>query len=198
MALHHSFEDLVANFKKLPNVGTKSAERMAYAIIDWSPNEVEEFINNLKAIKAKISSCPTCGALMDSNSCSFCNNLERDNSILAIVTTTKDIFALERSKQYHGLYHVLNGSISTQSNAILNIDVPKLIKRIKDNEFKEIILATNLTFEGETTALYIAKQLEGFNLNITRLAYGLPVGAHIDYADDFSLSKALSGRKTIN
>ncbi len=193
-----SLERLEDSLAKLPSVGRKSAERMAYALLEMDQEEVDEFIAALKGIKTNIKHCPICGMLTDGEICEICSDTSRDKSQLIIVSYPKDVISIEKSEGYQGLYHVLNGEICLSKG--INVDslnIESLFKRFKTEEIKEVILATNPTIDGETTALYIAKLLEKHNVTVTRLAYGLQMGGNIDYTDQLTLLKALEGRRKI-
>ena len=193
-----ALQRLEDSLAKLPSVGHKSAERMAYALLEMDDEDIVEFSNALKDLKANIKHCPICGMLMDESGCEVCSSPDRDQTTIMVVSYPKDVISLEKSEGYRGLYHVLNGEISMSKGVqIEDLNIPSLIERIEKNNVKEIILATNPTIDGETTALYLAKKLEKYNLNITRLAYGLQMGGNLDYTDNLTLLKALEGRRKI-
>ena len=186
------------SLNKLPSVGRKSAERMAFAMLEMSDEDLEEFADSIKELKTNINKCPTCGMLTDEEYCEICSNPNRDQSTIMVVSYPKDVISIEKSNGYQGLYHVLNGELCLSKGrdpSTLNID--KLIERIEGGKVSEIIMATNPTIDGETTALYLTKLLESYNLTITRLAYGLQMGGNIDYTDQLTLLKALEGRRKI-
>lgn len=189
------FEALVDNLRKLPGVGAKTAERYAFEILDWPQERLDEFIESFVAIKDGIKICEVCGNLAEDDKCLVCSDYTRDAGIICVVQSPRDVIAMEKTREYAGVYHVLNGVIST-SKGILpeDINIPSLLKRINENT-KEIIIATNPTVEGETTALYLSKLLEKYDINVTRIAHGLPMGGHLDYADELTLIKAMEGRK---
>lgn len=193
------FQNLIDNFKRLPGVGSKTAERMAYDVLSMSSEVIESFSNAILAIN-NISRCPVCGNLSENgNLCEICSNEERDHKTICVVCGPKDVFAFEKMKEYKGVYHVLNGYISPSKGiGYEDINLPSLLTRIKNDELNEVILATDLTMEGEITAMYITKLLEKYEgLTITRLAHGLPMGAQLDYADEMTLFKAFSNRKNV-
>ena len=193
-----SVTKLVDSFAKLPGVGHKSAEKMAYSILEMDEEDVEMFSDALKELKAKVHHCPICGAYTEGDICEICSNGNRDKTKIIVVSYPRDIEPFEKLGNYNGLYHVLGGVISAVNGVGINdLKIDSLEKRIKDNNVKEVIIATNPTTEGETTALYLAKILENKDVNLTRLAYGLPMGGHLEYADSLTLSKALEGRKKI-
>lgn len=185
-------ENLIFALQRLPGVGAKSAERYAFTILDWSKEKRKELIDALKGID-EIHSCEICGNLSEDKICAICANESRNKNTICVVAYPKDIVAIENMQAYDGVYHVLNGLINTAKGTLpemLNID--SLLKRInKDTE--EVILALDPTIEGETTALYLEKLLEN-HVKVSKLAYGIPVGGHLDYADTRTLAKAFEGR----
>lgn len=188
---------LAESLSKLPSVGKKSAERMAYALLDKSDEEIQEFADALINLKASIKRCPKCGLLIDGDNCPICDDPTRDNSKILVVATYKDALAIENTEGYNGLYHILGGEISLNKGITTdNLNIASLQERV-NNGVEEVIIATNPTIDGETTALYISKILEGSKANVTRLAYGLPMGGNLDYADQITLQKALEGRHKI-
>ncbi len=198
MKYPQTFENLINGLKRLPGVGSKSAERMAYQILNMDDEDIQKLATSLVESKVKLKRCSKCGLMAEDDLCEICKDDSKDSAILCVVQSSKDVYALEKVKNYNGKYHVLNGAISASLGITpkdLNLD--KLIKRIEDEKIKEVILATNPNIEGETTALYIAKLLEGKDVEVTRLAYGLPVGASLDYADEFTLIKAMQGRRKL-
>ncbi len=193
-----SLDALVDEFKKLPSVGAKSAERMAYSILSWDEEDIKEFANALIEVKHKIHQCPECGILTEKDKCDVCSSLNRDRSKLMVVCYQKDVIAFEKSEIFNGLYHVLNGVLSIQNGVSYeDLSIDKLLKRVMNGEIKEVILATEPTLDGETTAQFIAKLLEKYDVSVSRLGYGLPMGGHLDYADSLTLSKSLEGRTKI-
>lgn len=188
------FEDLIQSFSKLPGVGKKTAERYAFVALNWDEDTFNLFIDALEGVKKGIKCCRVCGNLSENDLCSFCEDETRDHTVICVVQSPKDIAAIESIQAYHGVYHILNGAINTQKGILpdqLNID--SLVQRI-NKETKEVILATDPTVEGETTALYLSKLLDG-KTKVTRLAHGIPVGGHLDYTDTLTLLKAFEGRK---
>ena len=193
-----SLERLEESFNKLPSIGKRSAERLAYSILDMSNDDVNEFCNALKGVKNKIHVCPICGAYTEDELCDICADSSRDKSVLLVVSYPKDVISFEAMNTYRGLYHVLGGIISVQNGkSIDELNIPGLIERVKTGEVKEIIIATNPTIEGETTAIYLSKVLKDYVPNITRLAYGLQMGGTLDYTDSLTLAKAIEGRRKI-
>lgn len=193
-----SVETLADSFSRLPGVGNKSAEKMAYSVLEMSEEDAKNFAESIQNVKKSIHKCPICGAYTESDVCDICSDKERDFSKLIVVSYPKDILVFEKLNSFNGGYHVLGGVLSAINGIGINdLNVGSLLKRINENNVKEVIIATNPTTEGETTALYIAKLLENKNVNITRLAYGLPIGGHLEYADSLTLERALEGRKKI-
>lgn len=183
---------------KLPSVGRKSAERMAFAMLDMSDEDLNEFADAVKELKANIHQCPKCGMLTDQDECEICSNQDRDHTMIMVVSGPKDVLSIEKSNGYNGLYHVLNGEINlAKGKGADSLNIDSLIEKVAQGTINEVILATNPTLDGETTALYISKLLESYSVNITRLAYGLQMGGNIDYTDQLTLLKALEGRRKI-
>ncbi|MFI3283625.1 MAG: recombination mediator RecR [Erysipelotrichaceae bacterium] len=192
-----AFEKLVEFFRQLPGVGAKTAERYAFSILETSSDMREEFAEVLKNIEHSIHYCHICHHLSDSDTCSICKDTTRDEGIICVVQSAKDVIAMEKTMEYKGRYHVLNGVISASKGVLpQDINLDSLVARVNENT-KEIIVATNPTIDGETTALYISKLLENKSVVVTRLAHGLPMGGHLDYADQLTLIKAIEGRKRI-
>ena len=189
---------LQESLAKLPSVGKKSAERMAYAMLEMDDEDLKEFSDAIRELKEKIHYCPVCGNITEDEECEICQDENRDRTTLMVVSSPKDVMAFENAEGYRGLYHVLGGTISlSKGKGIEDLNIPSLLKRVDSGEIKEIIIATNPTVDGETTALYLAKLLENKNVNVTRLAYGLPMGGNLDYADALTLAKAIEGRRKI-
>ncbi|MDM8292848.1 recombination mediator RecR [Faecalicoccus pleomorphus] len=189
------FENLILAFQNLPGVGRKTAERYAFETLNWEQQKKEEFVNALQVLIEGVDTCKVCGNLSDGDICSICSDQNRDHTLLCVVQSPKDILAIESIQEYKGVYHVLNGVINT-SKGILpeDINIDSLVDRINKDEINEVILALDPTVEGETTSLYIEK-LIGKDVLVTRLAYGIPMGGHLDYTDSLTLLKAFQGRK---
>lgn len=191
------FEALIESLKRLPGVGAKTAERYAFHILDWNEKDKQNLIQSLVDIKEGLKKCEVCGNLTDEDICDICADTERNQNLICVVQSAKDVIAMEKTKEYHGVYHVLNGVISTTKGILPeDINIESLINRVNE-QTEEVIIATNPTVEGETTALYLSKILESKNINVTRIAHGLPMGGHLDYADELTLIKAIEGRKKI-
>ena len=179
---------LEESLAKLPSVGRRSAERMAYAMLNMEDDDLVEFSDAIKNLKQSIHVCPICGFLAEGEKCVICDDSERDQDTLMIVSFPKDVIAFENAETYHGLYHVLNGAISLgKGGGIENLNIDSLLERVNKSHFKEVIVATNPTIEGEATALYIAKLLEDKVDNVTRLAYGLQMGGNLEFTDSLTL-----------
>ena len=188
------FENLIDSFRRLPGIGYKSAERMAYQMLEMKEEYVEKFIESLQNI-SHLRKCEICHNLTSGDKCDICTDPNRDTSLICVVQSIKDVFAIEKSNSYNGLYHVLDGVISVKSGKLpedLNIDT--LLNRL--DGIKEVVVATNPNLDGETTALFIAKLLESKNIKVTRLAYGLPMGGNLEYSDDVTIMKSFENRKS--
>ena len=190
-----SIEKSIECFKILPSVGNKTAERYALAMLEAPKEKIEQLIETLQLVSNEIKRCPICGNLTDKQLCSICCDENRDNTTICIVQQPKDVIAMEKVKSYKGLYHVLYGAISPLKGILPeDLNIESLFSRINEN-IKEVIIATNPTMEGDTTALYLIKALKKYpNITITKLANGLPIGANLDYADEMTLTRALDGR----
>ena len=192
-----AFQDLVDCFKRLPGIGGKSAERLAYYILSMDDTYLKEFSDAVGNIKGKIRYCKKCGHICEDDICDICSDSSRDQSIICVVEESKDVFAMEKIKEYNGVYHVLHGTMSIiDGRSMEDLNIVSLFERL-DDSVNEIIIATNPTRDGETTALYLAKLLAKKNINTSRIANGLPIGSNIDYADELTLLKSLEGRKKI-
>ena len=189
---------LQESLAKLPSIGKKSAERMAFAMLEMEDEDLNEFADAIKDLKTKIHQCPICGNITEDDECYICKDDSRDRETILVVSSPKDVIAFENAEGYHGLYHVLGGTISiSKGKGIEDLNITSLLKRVESENIKEVIIATNPTVDGETTALYLAKLLENKGVNVTRLAYGLPMGGNLDYADALTLAKAIEGRRKI-
>jgi recombination protein RecR len=192
-----AIEKLIEEFAKLPGIGHKTAQRLTLYVLNLPKEEVEEFANALVKARGTIKYCSVCGNFTDSDPCAICSNPSRDKETICVVEEPKDIMAIERVREYNGVYHVLHGVISPMSGKGPDaIRLRELISRTKD-DIKEIIVATNPNVDGEATAMYISKLLKPLGVKVTRIAHGIPVGGELEYADEVTLSKALEGRKEI-
>ena len=193
-----ALERLQESLAKLPSVGKKSAERMAFAMLEMDDDDLLEFSDAIKELKQKIHTCPICGNITEDDVCYICADEGRDKTTMMVVSSPKDVIAFENAEGYNGVYHVLGGTISlSRGKGIDDLNIDPLLQRVDQGVIKEVIIATNPTVDGETTALYLAKLLDGKNVNVTRLAYGLPMGGNLDYADALTLAKAIEGRRKI-
>ena len=189
---------LIEEFAKLPGIGKRSAERLAFHILKQPKDQVERFAKSLLAAKEKITFCPVCQSLTDSVPCAICANTKRDHGVICVVENPKDILAMEKTKEFSGVYHVLHGVISPLNHmGPDDIRVKELLSRVAQGGVREIIMATNPDTEGEATAMYIARLLRPMEVRVTRLAYGVPVGSQLEYADEVTLLRALEGRQEI-
>lgn len=187
---------LIEQFKKLPGVGQKSAERFAFKVLDWPKEQAKAFSQSLLEIETHIHYCKRCGALAEKERCSFCDHASRLQSQLCIVAYPRDILTLEETHSFRGLYHVLGGLLSPMHHRdVSQFDLQALQERFEKNSFEEIILALDSTIEGDATTLFLKKELAPKNIPISRLAFGMPLGSSLDYIDGGTLSRALSGRR---
>ena len=192
-----SFEELADCFKLLPGIGTKGAERNVYHVLSMDEKQVERFAKALLDFKSNIRFCKTCGHICDDEICDICKDKTRDHSTICVVESPKDVFAMEKLKEYKGLYHVLHGTMSIMDGKTIDdLNIATLFDRVDENT-KEVIIATNPTREGETTALFLARLLAKNNIPASRIANGLPIGSNLDYADELTLLKSLEGRTKI-
>ena len=190
-----SLDSLVEKLESLPGIGHKSAQRLAYHILDMTRTEAESFANAILQAHEKIHYCKACCNLTDQELCPVCRNEKRDRSIICVVKDSKDVFALERTNEYGGLYHVLHGVISPLGGVGPDdLKIKELLSRI-DEGVHEVIMATSPTVEGEATSMYISRLLKPLGVKVTRLAYGIPVGGDLEYADEVTLSRAIEGRQ---
>ena len=189
---------LIDELSKLPGVGTKTAQRLAFHILNMPSEDVEKLSLSIVNAKRNIRYCKVCCNITDSDVCNICANVKRDSSTICVVEDPKDVVAMEKTREFKGLYHVLNGAISPMEGiGPEEIRIKELLKRVADNEIKEIILATNPNIEGEATAMYISRLLKPIGIKVTRIAHGVPVGGDLEYADEVTLMKALEGRREI-
>ena len=191
----HTFEVLIEELKKIPSIGAKTAQRIAFYIISLPVEEAEKLAEAIVKAKKNTFYCSICNSLTDVDPCHFCSDEDRDDETLCVVEEPYNVSSIERTGIYKGRYHVLLGTLAPlKGRGPEELKIERLIKRVKDGHFKEVIIATNPTVEGEATAIYLAKVLKDFSVKLTRLAMGLPVGAEMDYADQVTIKKALEGR----
>ncbi len=192
-----ALDALVEQFARLPGVGRKSAQRLAFFVLGLPQGEVEAFAQALLTAKGEIHRCPVCQNFSEGEGpCALCRSSRRDRSTVCVVAEARDVAALERSQEYQGLYHVLHGVISPMNHiGPDDLAVKELLERVGQGEIREVIMATNPDTEGEATAMYLSRLLKPFGVTVTRLAYGVPVGGHLEFADDATLMRALEGRR---
>jgi recombination protein RecR len=190
--------DLIRELEKLPTIGPKTAARLAYYLLSASRDDAAALAEAIVGIKDRVRFCSRCFSLTESDQCTICSDPQRDPSILCVVGEAKDVYAIERTLSFRGRYHVLGGLISPMEGVgVGQLKIKELLDRVEAEGVKEIIIATNPNAEGESTALYLARQLTPYGVNVTRLAYGLPIGGDLDYADEVTLARALEGRRTL-
>lgn len=188
---------LIEEFRRLPGVGAKTAARYAFAVLNLNDDEVSRFGEALVGIKRDVHKCPICfGLSEDPEKCEICRSDSRDKSVICVVENAKDVMVIEKVRGYRGVYHVLGGALSPINNVTVNdLSFKELVERVKGGEVKEVIIATNPTPGGDTTAAYLARILEPYEVEVSRLAYGIPVGGDIEYADEVTLFRAMEGRR---
>ena len=193
-----SIARLIDALNKLPGIGQRSAERIVFYLLKTDPIEVEKLSRVIMEIKTKIKACSNCNNITESNPCNICSNPKRTSDEICVVEQPNDIISIEKTNEFHGRYHVLLGAVSPLDGiSPQDLKVKHLLERIEKEKVKEIIIATNPNSEGEATAIYLSKVLKPFNVKITRLAQGLPMGANLEYIDDITMSKALEGRREV-
>ncbi|SEM85911.1 recombination mediator RecR [Lihuaxuella thermophila] len=189
---------LIEGFMRLPGIGPKTAGRLAFFVLSMEEEDVLDLAKALVRAKRDLRTCSVCGNITDQDPCYICTDQKRDRSVICVVQDTKDLMAMERTREYNGLYHVLHGAISPiEGIGPDELKIPDLLKRLSDDTVQELILATNPNIEGEATAMYLSKLVKPFGLKVTRIAHGLPVGGDLEYADEVTLTKALEGRREI-
>ena len=193
-----ALERLTEQFARLPGIGMKSAQRLAFYVLSLPKDEAQSFAQAILDAKDSVRLCPVCQNLTDQELCAICADPERDHGLICVVAEPKDVIAMERAREYHGVYHVLHGVISPSAGVKPeNLRIPELMARLGDGTVNEVIIATNPTVEGEATAMYISRLLQPFGIKITRLAYGIPVGGHLEFVDEVTLTRALEGRREL-
>lgn len=191
-----SFETLIDRFASLPGIGKKSAQRLAFHILSLPEGEAEAFAGTILEARRSVHTCPICQNLTDEEVCGICSDSRRDKSVICVVAEARDAASIERSREYRGVYHVLHGVLSPMSRiGPDDIRVAELVRRVAGGDVREVIMATNPDTEGDTTAMYIARLLKPFDVRVTRLAYGIPVGSNLEFTDDATLVRALEGRR---
>ena len=191
-------ENLIRQLSKLPGIGQKTAQRLAFHIINMEDEDAKALSSSILEAKEQIQFCSICQNIADSNPCEICSSTDRSSEVICVVESPREVIAMEKSKEFNGKYHVLQGTISP-SNSITPdmLKIRELVERLASDDIKEVILATNPTIDGEATAMYIARLLKPFGIKITRIARGLPMGADIEYADEVTITKALENRVEI-
>jgi len=193
-----ALEKLIEQFQKMPSIGRKTAQRMAFHVLDLTDDEANEFASAIIDAHTKIHRCSLCHNLTENELCPICESVNRDKGTVCVVEEPKDVLAMERTRDFSGVYHVLHGVISPMNGiGPEQLTIKSLVERAAKGDITELIMATNPTIEGDTTAMYISKLIKPFGVRVTRLAYGIPVGADIEYADDVTLMRALAGRSEL-
>lgn len=193
-----ALQNLTDQFARLPGIGGKTAQRLAFHVLSLPIEDAEEFANAILDAKKTVHTCPVCQNLTDRDICSICDDTTRDQNVICVVAEPKDVIAMERSREFRGVYHVLHGVISPLNHVTQDdIKIRELLHRVAQNPVREVIMATNPDTEGEATSMYISRLLRPMEIKVTRLAYGVPVGSQLEYADEVTLSRALEGRQII-
>lgn len=191
-----ALQNLSDHFARLPGVGSKTAQRLAFHVLSLPMDEAEDFAQAILSARREVHTCPRCQNLTDRALCPICDDETRDQSVICVVAEPKDVIAMERSREFRGTYHVLHGVISPLNHVTQdNLKIKELLSRVADGNVREVIMATNPDTEGEATAMYISRLLRPLEVRVTRLAYGVPVGSQLEYADEVTLSRALEGRQ---
>ncbi len=193
-----SIAALIEQFQKFPSVGPKSAQRMAFFLLRMSKDDVENFATTILEAKENTRTCEICYNISSSSPCEICSSSQRDKSTICVVAESKDLIAIEKTNEYKGLYHVLQGLISPMDGiGAEDVRIKELLSRLTNEEVKEVILALSPSVEGEATSLYLTKLIKPFGIKVSRIAFGLPVGADLEYADEITIAKAIEGRHEI-
>ena len=191
-------ERLIEEFARRPGIGQKTAQRLAFHVLDMSKEDAQKFADTIVEAKSTVFTCKVCQNLTDSEVCPICANPNRDHGVICVVADPRDVLAFERTREFNGLYHVLHGVISPMNHVGPDdIRIRELLQRVADTDVREVIIATNPDTEGEATAMYLSRLLKPFGVSVTRLAYGIPVGGHLEFIDEVTLMRALEGRKEI-
>ena len=193
-----ALQDLADAFSRLPGIGAKSAQRLAFHVLELPMDEAEQFAKAIMNAKQSVHTCPVCQNITDKELCPVCDDATRDHSLICVVAEPRDVIAMERSREFNGVYHVLHGVISPLNHVTQeDIRIKELLQRVSKGGVHEVIMATNPDTEGEATAMYISRLLRPMEIRVTRLAYGVPVGSQLEYTDEVTLSRALEGRQEI-
>ena len=193
-----ALQELADQFARLPGIGGKTAQRLAFHVLSLPVQEAQEFADAIMTAKNTVHTCPVCQNLTDREICPICDDDLRDRGVICVVAEAKDVIAMERSREFNGVYHVLHGVISPLNHVTQDdLKIKELLMRVASGNVREVIMATNPDTEGEATAMYISRLLRPMEIKVTRLAYGVPVGSQLEYADEVTLSRALEGRKEI-
>ncbi len=193
-----ALQELTDQFARLPGIGGKTAQRLAFYVLSLPEDEAQAFADAIVGAKAAVHTCPVCQNLTDREICPICDDATRDGGVICVVAEPKDVIAMERSREFNGVYHVLHGVISPLNHITQDdIRIKELLRRVSSGNIREVIMATNPDTEGEATAMYISRLLRPMEVKVTRLAYGVPVGSQLEYADEVTLSRALEGRQEI-
>ena len=193
-----ALDNLIEQWERLPGIGHKTAVRLAFSLLSMSDEQSNRFVEAIVNAKKNIHECETCCNLTDGEHCSVCSASNRDESVICVVEEPQDVLAFERMREYHGLYHVLHGTISPMNGiGPEQLRIKQLLTRVANTDVTEVIMATNPTVEGEATAMYLSKLLKPFEIKVTRLAYGIPVGGELEYADEVTLSRSFEGRSEL-
>ena len=193
-----SLQNLTDQFARLPGIGGKTAQRLAFHVLELPQEEAQAFADAILEAKRRVHTCPICQNLTDREICPICDDPSRDQSVICVVAEPKDVIAMERSREFNGVYHVLHGVISPLNHVSQDdIKIKELLTRVGQGDVREVIMATNPDTEGEATAMYISRLLRPMEIKVTRLAYGVPVGSQLEYADEVTLSRALEGRQVM-
>lgn len=196
LAYDGAIQRLIDAFAKLPGIGPKGAQRIAFYLLSANDDEVRNLVEAITDVKEKVRFCDVCGNVCETSPCPICSDPRRDHSMICVVEEPKDVMSIERTREYHGLYHVLGGAINPMANVgPADLNIPKLLERLQNPDIKEIILALDPNIEGEATTSYLSRLLSPLGIKVTRLASGLPVGSDLEYADEITLGRALTGRR---
>lgn len=191
-------DNLIENLAHLPGIGRKTAQRLAFHIINMDEKGISALASSILEAKENLTYCETCWNITDTSPCSICANPSRDHSIICVVEDPRDVAAMERIREYNGVYHVIHGTLSPMNNVTPDmLKIQELIRRLGDGKTEEVIIATNPTIDGEATGMYIARTIKMLGIKVTRIAHGLPVGGDLEYADNVTIAKALEGRREI-